>query len=169
MKGKYDESIHHRRSLRLRGYDYSQPGAYFVTTCTEDRECLFGDVVDGEMILSEAGRVVQETWESIPGRFQSAVLDAFVVMPNHLHAIILLTETEGDSRPALGDIIGAFKSISAIGVNRLLSREGNPLWQRSYHDRILRSQKELEDRRQYIADNPVRWAEDEENPRNWIK
>jgi putative transposase len=81
---------HHRRSVRLQGYDYAQAGAYFVTICTQDRECSLGKVVDGEMALSDAGRMVQSVWEGLPGRFPTVELDQFVVMPNHIHGILVL-------------------------------------------------------------------------------
>ncbi|MCS6925746.1 MAG: hypothetical protein NZ578_07585, partial [Candidatus Binatia bacterium] len=79
----YDPRKHHRRSIRLKGHDYSQPGAYFVTICTHDRSCLFGDVVDGKMRLNDAGQIVADTWYDLPNHVGGLVLDAFVVMPNH--------------------------------------------------------------------------------------
>jgi hypothetical protein len=82
--------VHDRRSLRLNGYDYAQAGAYFVTICTQDRACLFGDVADGEMRLNDAGRMVRSVWEALPDRFPRTGLDAFVVMPNHVHRIIVI-------------------------------------------------------------------------------
>lgn len=87
---KYDPEKHHRRSVRLRGYDYSQAGAYFVTICTQNRECLFGDMVDGEMRLNDAGRVVHGVWNDLPDHYAGVKLDAFVVMPNHVHGIIVI-------------------------------------------------------------------------------
>ena len=85
---KHDPDKHHRRSIRLKGYDYSQAGAYFVTICTQDRECLFGDIVDGEMRLNDAGHMVRDVWHKIPEHFPYADIDEFVVMPNHFHGII---------------------------------------------------------------------------------
>jgi REP element-mobilizing transposase RayT len=87
----YDPRRHHRRSIRLRGYDYAQAGAYFVTICTQDRECLLGWIVDGKMRLSEAGRMVQSVWDELPARYPGVDVDEFVVMPNHIHGIIVLT------------------------------------------------------------------------------
>jgi REP element-mobilizing transposase RayT len=86
----YDPEKHHRRSIRLGGYDYTQPGAYFVTVCTQDRECLFGEITDGEMRLNRAGQIVQKTWNSLPVRFPGILTDMFVAMPNHVHGIIML-------------------------------------------------------------------------------
>ena len=104
----FDPVIHHRRSIRLRGYDYSQAGAYFVTVCVQGHRCLFGDVVNGEMRLNDAGRMAQTVWERLPDRFPSVELDTFVVMPNHIHGIILLVDASrgrGESciRPGVND------------------------------------------------------------------
>ena len=167
----FDPDKHHRSSIRLKGYDYSQAGAYFVTVCTEGRQCLFGDVIDERMKLNEAGRMVQQTWENLPTRFSSVTLDTFMVMPNHVHGIIAIVGAEpnrgaASSAPTLGDIIRAFKSISAIRVNRLLARSGQPLWQRNYYEHIVCDEAELDRVRQYILDNPAKWPEDKENPKN---
>ena len=93
MRGRSDPEKHRRRSLRLRDYDYSQAGAYFVTICTHNRTCLFGDIVDGEMRLNEDGRLAQSVWEALPKHYSHVELDAVVVMPNHVHGIIVLTAT----------------------------------------------------------------------------
>ncbi len=92
---KYDPQKHHRRSIRLKGYDYSQAGAYFVTICTQNRECLFGDIVDGEMMLNDAGQMVEQCWYDIPLHFPHAGLDEFVVMPNHIHGIVVINANVG--------------------------------------------------------------------------
>jgi putative transposase len=88
----YDPEKHHRRSIRLKGYDYTQPGAYFITICTHGRECLFGEIIDGEMHLNEAGQIVVQTWQDLPNHVPNVQLDAFVVMPNHVHGIIIITD-----------------------------------------------------------------------------
>ena len=84
----YNPDIHHRRSIRLKGYDYSQIGAYFITICTQNRECLFGEIVDGAMVLNLVGEIIQEQWCTIPQRYAQVKSDEFVVMPNHIHGII---------------------------------------------------------------------------------
>jgi hypothetical protein len=94
---RYDPEKHRRRSIRLKGYDYSQAGVYFVTICTQGRACLFGEVVDGEMRLNDAGRMVVAEWERLPALFPNVVLDAFVVMPNHIHGIVILTDPADDA------------------------------------------------------------------------
>nr|VFK15997.1 MAG: hypothetical protein BECKLPF1236B_GA0070989_10879 [Candidatus Kentron sp. LPFa] len=93
----YDSETHHRRSIRLRGYDYSQPGAYFLTICTQERECLFGDIVEGEMRLNHAGKIVAEEWRQTAAIRKEIQLDQWVVMPNHFHGILTIT----------GPIVGA--------------------------------------------------------------
>lgn len=93
----YDPKKHHRRSIRLRGYDYSQPGGYFVTICTQDHACLFGDVTGGQMQLNAAGQMVLAEWTALAERFPTIQLDAFVVMPNHVHGVILIV-----ARPPVG-------------------------------------------------------------------
>ena len=89
----YDSQKHHRRSIRLKGYDYTQPGAYYITLCTKARQCLFGDVVKGEMRLNSLGYIAFTCWQAIPNHFPHVELDAFVIMPNHLHGILVISDT----------------------------------------------------------------------------
>ena len=97
--GKYDSAIHHRRSIRLQGYDYSQAGAYFVTVCTQNRECLFGEIVNGEMLLNDAGIMVQSVWDEIPVHYPGIDVDASIVMPNHIHGIVVIVGAAPCGRP----------------------------------------------------------------------
>ena len=157
-----------RRSPRLVGYDYRQAGAYFVTVCTWGREPLLGEVVGGEMQLDAAGHAVQRAWETLPRRFPGVDLDAFVVMPNHVHGVLVLG---GDPSlppsiptPSLSAVLRAFKSVAAIEGHRALDRAGQAFWQRSYHDHIIRNNRALEQIRRYIVDNPACWDTDAENP-----
>ena len=136
--------------IRLAGYDYSRVGAYFVTLCAVDRKCLFGEIVAGEMRLNQIGMLVASCWGEIPKHYPNVTLDEFVVMPNHLHGILLLGDAvDGHTRP-LPVIVGSFKS----AVSRLA---GFPVWQRSYWDRIIRSEAELNQARRYTRENPSRW------------
>ena len=157
-----------RRSPRLVGYDYSQAGLYFVTACTWNREPVLGDVIAGGMRLSPAGRAVASAWETLPVRFPAVDLDAFVVMPNHVHGILFLGANpalpKDTAAPTLAAVLRAFKSVSAIDANRTLNRPGRPFWQRSYHDHIIRHDRALDRIRRYIADNPARWDTDPDNP-----
>lgn len=178
---KLDAEYHHRRSIRLKGYDYTQPGGYFVTTCTQDRACLFGEVVDGKMRLNEAGRMVQAVWEEIPVHYAGVAIDAFVVMPNHIHGIVVLVGATPCGRPLSGqaqgpaptislpDVVHRFKTMTtkhyADGVKQAgWSPFPGQLWQRNYYEHIIRDEDSLNRIRQYITDNPAQWALDRENP-----
>lgn len=170
----YDPTRHHRHSLRLQGYDYAQAGAYFVTICTEGRRALFGEIGDGAMRLNDLGKTVAECWESLPRRYAHVELDEYVVLPNHLHGIIVLgrgdeggsrtAPTGGAKRKPLGRLIGAFKTESAHRINDLRSTPGAPLWQRNYFEHVIRDDVSLSRIRQYIVGNPTRWDLDPENP-----
>ena len=225
----FNPDRHHRRSIRLRGYDYSQAGAYFVTICTQGRQCCFGDISDGQMHPNDAGRMVWAEWQALSARFPGIELDEFVVMPNHVHGILWIeatadgattdgattrvAPTEADAvgaplvgaqsvgqpngatangattngattngattngattrvAPTLGEIVGAFKSITTDGYIRGVRGNNWPpfpgrLWQRNYYEQIVRDDNALNGIRQYIVDNPAHWAEDEENPEKW--
>ena len=181
----FDPERHHRRSIRLKEYDYSQAGAYFVTICTHNREYLFGDIKDGEMVLNGTGSIVQSVWEGLPNRGEAVGLDAYVIMPNHMHGIIIIGRGEafagrnnrissqgranasplhGTQPGSLGAIVQNFKSVSTRKINQKKGTSGIPLWQRNYYEHIIRSEKSLINIRHYIAENPLRWAYDEENP-----
>jgi REP-associated tyrosine transposase len=184
---KYNPDKHHRRSIRLRGYDYSRPGAYFITICVQNRASLFGDVLDGEMRLNDAGRMVQTCWEQLPQQFPALELNTYVVMPNHFHAIAILVEapvvsTNGASVIArsasrrgaagdltLGDIIGAFKSVTTNEYIRGVQQSGwlafdRRLWQYNYWEHIIRNQTRFHQIRGYIQTNPARWSMDQLHP-----
>ncbi|MBC7263734.1 MAG: transposase [Chloroflexi bacterium] len=169
----YDPQKHHRRSIRLRDYDYSQAGAYFVTLCTRNRECLFGDVVDGEMRLNEFGAAVEESWKWLAEQYEYVALDEWVIMPNHVHGIIWIVDDpgRGSSRTAptmkrkpLGRLIGAFKTVSTKRINEMNGTPGAPVWQRNYYEHVIRSEAELNRIRRYIAANPWQWQWDGNNP-----
>jgi REP element-mobilizing transposase RayT len=160
----YDLQKHHRRSIRLKGYDYTQAGAYFVTFCAWQHECLFGEIVDGEMHLNDYGRVVEEEWLRTAEVRPNVDLDAFVIMPNHIHGIIVICiDPVGASRRlaptntptrlvagSLGAIIGQIKSVTTKRINVLRSMPGQAVWQRNYYERIIRSEAALDNIRQYI-------------------
>lgn len=180
--------IHHRRSIRLQDYDYAQAGAYFVTICAQNRECLFGKVMDGKMMLNDTGRVAQAVWDGLPGRFPTIELDQFVVMPNHLHGILVLVGTQFiaptiprqgvinraptmmqqgqgviNRAPTLGEIVRTFKAATARQIRLVgLSEFG---WQRNYYEHVIRDEDSLNRIREYIATNPLRWELDRENPK----
>jgi len=199
---QYDSDKHKRRSIRLKDYDYSQAGAYFVTICTRDRACVLGEISDGQVVLTELGEVVADSWRWLGQHYAHVELDQWVIMPNHLHGIILTTDNPygGGSRPGstthgvrgplvgavrepplplipvgpqtapspalrkpLGRLIGSFKTVSTKRMNELLASPGIPFWQRNYHEHVIRSEKSLNDIREYIAANPLHWGEDPEN------
>jgi REP element-mobilizing transposase RayT len=151
----YDPYRHNRRSIRLRGYDYSKPGAYFVTICTHDRE--------SSLETASVAGLVTAAWADLPWRCPGVALDEFIVMPNHVHGIIVLTGA-ASSAPTLGEVVRAFKSLSAIEANRARGAEGQPFWQRNYYEHIVRDDDELRIIRQYIRSNPSMWETDLDNP-----
>jgi REP element-mobilizing transposase RayT len=216
---KYNPDKHHRRSVRLKGYDYTQAGAYFITICTQGRECLFGEVADDEMHLNEYGRIVRDVWFDLPNHVSNVVLDAFVVMPNHVHGIVVIvngdvvgvgvdgadsvgagsvgagsepaptvtTTTTAEPAPTattttpaptttaeptptptkrhgLPEIVRQFKTFSARRINEHRGTTGTPVWQRNYYEHIIRDDASLNRIRQYILNNPIKWALDKENP-----
>ena len=155
-----------RSSLRYPGYDYAREGAVAVTICTHERQRLFGEIRQGEMHLSPAGACAITRWEHIPTRFPGVMIDAFVVMPDHLHGIVI-TGTEPDiaTGPRVGEIVRWFKSAVhadyAKGVrHHQWPRYEGRLWQRDYYDHIIRNDADLEHTRGYIAANPSMWQED---------
>jgi len=174
---KYDPQRHHRRSVRLKGYNYSLAGAYYVTIVAQNRACLFGEVVNSEMILTDAGVMLRMQWDALTERFPNVELDEFVVMPNHFHGILLLTDAQmpigtADGRNLIvGTVIGAWKSITTdeyirgVKQSNWIPFEGN-VWQRNYWEHIIRNEIESERIREYIFNNPANWANDENNPVN---
>jgi REP element-mobilizing transposase RayT len=167
----------HRRSVRLTGYDYSQAGAYFITTCVQDRMLLFGEVVDGEMRLNEYGEIVRREWERTGKIRQDVGIDAFVIMPNHFHGIIVIDPGRGTLQRAptterfgkptsntIPTIARLFKSTTTRQINEHRGTPSIAVWQRNYYEHMVRSEKSLNRIRQYIADNPLQWAMDRENP-----
>jgi REP element-mobilizing transposase RayT len=161
-------------TLRLPAWDYASPGAYFLTLVTAGRELLFDD--------SRYRQVAEDTWRWLGEHFADVVVDEFVVMPNHLHGVLILNGVEiADSRPSrraptaegvaqmrkvkpVGRLVGAFKTVSTNRINQMRGTPGTQVWQRNFYDRVVRSERELDRIRRYIYDNPAMWAEDPENP-----
>lgn len=163
----YEPERHHRRSIRLQGYDYSQEGAYYVTIVCRDRTPMLEDPA--------LRAIVEDGWLWLASQYAYVHLDEYIIMPNHLHGIVVISDVvQGGSRAAptasvpkrkaLGSIIGAFKTVSAKRINELLDTHGSPVWQRDYWERIIRDQAEMNRIRQYIRENPAHWASDPENP-----
>jgi REP element-mobilizing transposase RayT len=169
---------HHRRSLRVKYYDYSESGAYFVTICTSGRRCLFGKVINGEMRLSGTGRIVEAEWLYVAVARPNIKLDQFVVMPNHFHGILWIAGTdEGTASCAptmprfgylvpgsLSAIIRSFKSSVTNRYNKNQKSTSNTIWQRNFYEHVIRDETSLNHIREYIINNPLSWELDRENP-----
>ncbi len=206
----YNPDIHHRRSIRLKDYDYSQLGAYFVTICTHNRECLFGEIVNSEMELNDAGKMVEKWYFELTKKFHSIQCDEHVVMPNHFHCIIqnvgvvgadpcVCPGNDGQTRrfaptnlklgehtnhmgehinhmgehtgSPLRNVIQWFKTMTTNEYVRHVKNDGwkrfnGKLWQRNYYEHIIRNECELNQIREYIVNNPLKWDLDNENPRS---
>ena len=213
-----------RQTIRLQGYNYSLPGAYFVTICVQHKRCLFGEIINGKMILNKIGEIIKTQWLSLPTRFSNITLDEFIIMPNHIHGIIIIApvpeinvgatlavarneiavakQTDNNVKQmgynnkratpvikwampvikrattrvaptdnlktnnfTIGQIIGAFKSLCVTNYlkyikNNLANMPLNRLWQRNYYEHIIRNEIELNNIRQYIKNNPIKWQND---------
>jgi REP element-mobilizing transposase RayT len=181
---KYNPEIHHRQSVRLNGYDYSQAGYYFITVCAQERECLFGKIENDLMILNDAGKMIGHWWNELKNKFQIE-LDQYVIMPNHFHGIINIVgadlrvcpDNESNIQlgehtgsplqgPSINKIIQWFKTMTTndyihnVKQNHWKSFNGK-LWQRNYYEHIIRDEKSLWHIREYVANNPCQWRQDE--------
>jgi putative transposase len=165
----------HRRSIRLQGYDYTSAGVYFITIVTQDRKCLFGDVVNGQFRSNDWGQIVQDEWDRSALVRREIELDGFITMPNHVHAIIVIPGAmgratgrsplqSGPAKRSLGAFVGGFKPAVTKRIKELRGSLDTPIWQRNYFEHIIRNEESLNRIRQYIFDNPVRWEFDRENP-----
>ena len=179
---------HRRKNIRLEGYDYSRPGAYFVTVCTHNRQCLFGNITDGKMVLNEAGKMILKWTNELENKFPDIKCDNFICMPNHVHFIIINvgadlrvcpkhnTVTSVSSKgehtgSPLPRIVQWFKTMTTNNYikhvkNNLYPPFQKQLWQRNYYEHIIRNDHELNRIREYILFNPEQWDMDRENPAN---
>ena len=178
-----DKSRPNRKSIRLKGYDYSQAGAYFITICCQHMKCLFGKIVTDEMMLNEYGTIAYNEWNKLQDRFSNFELDVFQIMPNHMHGIIVLNEFVGatlavaraGASPAptvnstIGDIVGAYKSLVANNCLQIFTEKSvgitptprmGKLWQRNYHDHIICNEQSYQTISNYITSNPLLWKDD---------
>jgi REP element-mobilizing transposase RayT len=175
---KYNPKKHRRKPTRLRGYDYSQPGMYFVTLCVHGRECLLGNVLDGEMVLSDIGMIAHQAWLWLQERFHLITVDPFCIMPNHTHAIIQIHDTRcsgglqtATTKPVesktLGRLVGAYKTHSTVAINQNRNTVRALFWQRSFYDHIICNDGELQSIQEYIFNNALKWEMDQDNPLHW--
>jgi putative transposase len=176
----YNPKIHHRRSIRMRGYDYSLEGRYFVTITTFNRIHLFGEVVNGEIRLNAYGNIAHEQWIRLRKRFLPSDFEPFVIMPNHIHGIIHIVRGAGEKfehdstgnppqRPyedlhvtpgSLGAIVRAYKVSVTYRINAIRGYTNPPVWQRNYYEHIIRNEMEYKQIKDYIEANPAAWVED---------
>lgn len=172
----YNPETHRRRSIRLKGYNYSQAGLYFVTICTQNRECLFGNIVGAgskpaltepaKITLNRLGNIVENTWFDLINHNKNIKLHDFVVMPNHVHGIVEITLSDrAGLEPAptsanLPEIIRQFKTFSAKRINQYRENIGCPVWQRNYHEHIIRDETAYLQIAEYIQTNPDKWLDD---------
>ena len=180
---KYKNFGKGRHSIRLKEYDYSWPGFYFVTICVKEKECCLGKIIEKDnfsegpkIILTRFGKIVEDIWRSIHDHPSLVELDEFIIMPDHLHGIIVIGENTVGAihelplpnrrQMLLSKIVGKFKMNSAKEINVLLNNEGQSFWQRNYYEHIIRDEKSLEKIREYIVDNPRKWFDDIEYPGN---
>ncbi len=152
-----------RKQMRLNEFDYRQSRYYFITICTYNRKEIFGAITENQMILNKYGKIAECAWKEIPEHYPEIKLDAFIIMPNHVHGIIIVGA--GHARPVrtnhLSSIIGSYKSAVTNRINR--SHNNLFRWQRSYYDHIVRTEESLNKIREYIINNPCTWADDLDN------
>lgn len=195
----FNPEVHHRGSIRLKGHDYSRAGAYFITICVKNRECLFGDIVNREMRLNDVGRMVQTVWDEIPKCYPGINNDVFQIMPNHVHAVVIvgagpcacpvsdigrpreIGQPQGIGQPrgvaptlSLPDVVHRFKTMTTKRYIDGVKYYNWPmfpgkLWQRNYYEHIVRNENELKQIQEYILKNPAMWETDLENPVVWEK
>ena len=169
----YDPKIHHRRSIRLEGYDYSQEGMYFVTICTLNKNCIFGNIINDEMVLNETGTIAYNEWLQTPFIRKSIDLDVFVVMPNHIHGIIIIRGGECNGgeyeegvcntplhSQTIGSIVRGYKSSVTGKINALHNTTGVAVWQKNYWEHIIRDLQTYTTISEYIINNPINWSTD---------
>ena len=191
---KFDPDIHHRRSIRLNNYDYSQPGAYFVTVCTHNRQSLFGHIRENSRFLNEAGNMIDRWWRELSNKYPMIETDAYTIMPNHFHGIVAIIAATAPCvcpdesgpdiawaaprgrpgqphrvAPTLGDMIDWFKTMTTNDYIRGVKQCRWPpfpgkLWQRNFYEHIIRDEQDLNSIREYVINNPAGWDKDNENP-----
>jgi len=181
---KYNPAIHRRRSIRLRGYDYSRSGAYFIAICAQNRQCLFGNIANGDMRLNDAGKMIQIVWNELPEYYPGIEIDEFVIMPNHFHGIVVIVGAGPCACPkisandhtekgqpqgiapttnlALPDVVHRFKTMTTKRYADGVKQSAWPpfpgkLWQRNYWEHIIRNESELNHIREYIRSNHTKW------------
>ena len=157
---RYNPNKYHRKTVRLKEYDYTKEGMYFVTICIKNREYLLGEIIDADIILSEYGEIIKEELLKLSERFKDIEIYSYVIMPNHIHSII---ENLGNNKNRLGNVLKTFKSVTSIRCNNINKTRGISIWQRNYYEHIVRNEKELYKILEYIKYNPLNWNNDKYN------
>ncbi len=171
---KYNPEIHHRRSIRIKEYNYSQEGLYFITICTFNHACLFGYIDNVDMVLTEYGKIAHNEWLLTEELRKNIVLQEFVIMPNHIHGIIEINDstrrgtmprapTEQFGKPTsntIPTIVRGFKSTVTKQINSIRNIPGQSVWQRSYYEHVIRNEKSYNRITEYIRYNPEKWLQD---------
>jgi len=182
----FDYSKPHRKAIRLKGYDYSRNGLYYITICTKDRKCLFGEIKDGKMQKNEYGEILESVWNGLPSHYPNVILHEHIVMPDHFHAIIQIDNGHNGDNASVGDglkpsptdmqpsdpgmqptkhglteFVRALKTFSARKINELRQTQGTSVWQRNYYEHIIRNDDEYYRTVNYIKENPAKWNDDD--------
>jgi putative transposase len=170
----------HRKSIRLPEYDYSQEGAYYITICAQNRRCLFGEIANGRMLLNQYGKIADQCWQAIPQHVTNTLLGEYIIMPNHIHGTIIITEPSLGTRHAvslpsrklfgkpqsgsLSTIVRSYKSAVTKQINVVRAKNEPAIWQSRFYEHVIRNDKSYNRIRRYILDNPLYWPQDDENP-----
>ena len=177
---QYNPELHHRHSIRLRGYDYSSDGLYFVTVCTHERRLMFGNISGRAMILSPSGEIANRYWARITSHFDNVKLHEYTIMPNHIHGIIEIAGAINQgainraptAAAAVGGIAGTMNPMLCVSLSRIVrwykgrttyecrKMQMNFAWQRNYYEHIIRTEQDYIHIAQYIDSNPATWRED---------
>jgi len=165
----YDPNIHRRRSIRLQGYDYSQAGLYFITLCCYNKSHLFGKVENDQMLLNDAGKIARDEWFKTPEIRPNIALAEFIVMPNHVHGIVVVKYSEENAQSTIqrlngtshtiGAIVRGYKSVVTRKIS-LMSASLTTVWQRNYYEHIIRTDESYHNIANYIINNPANWRSD---------
>jgi putative transposase len=157
-----------RKIIRLKNYDYSTPGYYFVTVCVKNHSSFFGNIENGKMVLNAYGEIVKNCWQDLINHYRNCNLDEFIVMPNHFHGILVIENVGNGLKPfpthGLSEIIRGFKTFSSRKINELTDFRFQ--WQKSFYEHVIRKNESLDKIREYIQNNPKQWELDTENPKN---
>jgi len=170
----YNPEIHHRHSIRLKGYDYSQAGLYFITICSQYKIHLFGTIVNNTMMLNDIGKIVDEEWVISEKIRDEIKLHEYIIMPNHLHAIVEIVGANGRSpvhgfalqAKSIGSLMSGFKSSATVRINKMRKSPWQAVWQRNYWEHIIRNENEYFRIAEYIRNNPLKWKNDKLNNGN---